>query len=108
MGEVIVYAEPEAKNEAAQFVTSLGGHPESRSLYSEIRSSLEKTKGLMIYLKGNEPLVKLLLQRKADPTLLNFWCKTALAIAFEHKVAAIVQLLLPTPVSPPAPFPKLH
>ncbi|MFZ3263228.1 MAG: helix-turn-helix transcriptional regulator [Terriglobales bacterium] len=56
MGEVIVYAEPEAKNEAAQFVTSLGGHPESRSLYSEIRSSLEKTKGLMIYLKGNEPL----------------------------------------------------
>ena len=24
MGEVIVYAEPEAKNEAAQFVTSLG------------------------------------------------------------------------------------
>lgn len=56
MGEVIVYAEPEAKNEAAQFVTSLGGHPESRSLYSEIKSSLEKTKGLMIYLKGDEPL----------------------------------------------------
>lgn len=56
MGEVIVYAEPEAKNEAAQFVTSLGGRPESRSLYSEIKSSLEKTKGLMIYLKGDEPL----------------------------------------------------
>jgi DNA-binding XRE family transcriptional regulator len=56
MGEVIVYAEPESKNEAAQFVTSLGGHPQSRSLYSEIKSSLQKTKGLVIYLKGSEPL----------------------------------------------------
>jgi len=56
MGEVIVYAEPESKNEAAQFVTSLGGHPQSRSLYSEIRSSLQKTKGLVSYLKGSEPL----------------------------------------------------
>src|SRR5579862_2638634 len=56
MGEVIVYAEPEAKNEAAQFVTSLGGHPQSRSLYSEAKSPLEKSKGLVIYLKGDEPL----------------------------------------------------
>ena len=56
MTEVIVYAEPESKNEAAQFVISLGGHPQSRSLYSEIRSSLQKTKGLVIYLKGSEPL----------------------------------------------------
>ncbi len=56
MGEVIVYAEPEAKSEAAQFVTSLGGQPETRSLYSQIKSSLEKTKGLVFYLKGSEPL----------------------------------------------------
>ncbi len=56
MGEVIVYAEPEAKNEAAQFVTSLGGHPQTRSLYSAVKSSLERTKGLVIYLKGSEPM----------------------------------------------------
>jgi transcriptional regulator with XRE-family HTH domain len=56
MGDVIVYAEPETKNEAAQFVTSLGGHPQTRSLYSEVKASLEKTKGLVIYLKGSEPL----------------------------------------------------
>ena len=56
MGEVIVYAEPGARNEAAQFVTSLGGNPHTRSLYSGAKSSLQKTKGLMIYLRGNEPL----------------------------------------------------
>jgi transcriptional regulator with XRE-family HTH domain len=48
--------EPEAKNEAAQFVTSLGAQPQTRSLYSEVKFSLEKTKGLVIYLKGSEPL----------------------------------------------------
>lgn len=56
MGEVIVYAEPGARNEAAQFVTSLGGNPHTRSLYSGAKSSLQKTEGLMIYLRGNEPL----------------------------------------------------
>jgi DNA-binding transcriptional regulator YiaG len=54
MSEVIVCAEPEAKEEASQFVSRLGGHPQTRSMRSSLKS-LRKAKGLVVYLTGAEP-----------------------------------------------------
>jgi len=54
MPEVIVCAEPEAKEEASQFVIKLGGQPQTRSMRSSLKS-LRRVRGLVVYLTGAEP-----------------------------------------------------
>jgi DNA-binding transcriptional regulator YiaG len=71
MPEVIVCAEPKAKEEATQFVSRLGGHPQTCSMRSSLKS-LRKAKGLVVYLTGTEPSTTLrscLKQVSRDRTL---------------------------------------
>jgi DNA-binding transcriptional regulator YiaG len=53
MAEVIVCAEPETKDEAAEFVSRLGGRPHARSMRSSSKV-LRNAQRLLVYLKGTE------------------------------------------------------
>jgi transcriptional regulator with XRE-family HTH domain len=71
MSEVIVCAEPETKDEAAEFVLKLGGRPHARSMRSSSKV-LRNAQRLLVYLKGTEPSSSLracLRQISKDKTL---------------------------------------
>jgi DNA-binding transcriptional regulator YiaG len=71
MSEVIVCAEPETRDEAAEFVLKLGGRPQARSMRSSSKF-LRKAQRLLVYLKGTEPsrsLKTCIRQASRDKTL---------------------------------------
>src|SRR5208337_4599364 len=54
MTEIIVCAQPETREEAAQFVSNLGGRPHTCAKLSSAKS-LGKDQRILVYLKGHEP-----------------------------------------------------
>lgn len=58
MPDVLVCAEPETREEAAQFVSKLGARPQVCSIHN-LKQRREKGHWMLVYLKGAEPSVTL-------------------------------------------------
>jgi DNA-binding XRE family transcriptional regulator len=58
MSDVLVCAEPETREEAAQFVSKLGARPQICSIHN-LKQRREKGHWMLVYLKGAEPSVTL-------------------------------------------------